>query len=441
MSEKWNINPYSETEELEIEINYNYKFADETQTQTPYGNIFSVFSTNSDTLKCDFCVMTCNDQKDLKKHVAKAHKKSKKFTDEVVYLKSSFKIHTEYHLKIDTTITNEHKTINCNSHLKTQPKALKKPLCSINGNLGIHNGELKVTCYICNEDFYRKNLLEQHMKRHLENKNYNYFDPVTCKICNKSFTTKTQLDNHLETHKETVEQLQKATCYLCYATFSRKYRLAQHLNRHLGIKPYKCLHCKEGFFTADQLYYHKTSTHSNYNPRRCKICNRSFPKNYKLNKHLKTHTKKQYSYFYPVTHKTRLYNDLKTLNVQTSRLKPTCNKDFSKKWYPIKHMNIRRPYKCQHYEPITGNKCNKSFTTKSVLNRHFSEIHRGSKFSCYICERVFSRKNTLKQHMNIHTGNSANTCQYCEKVFSISSSLQKHQKYNLKCRIKQKYNS
>jgi hypothetical protein len=72
--------------------------------------------------------------------------------------------------------------------------------------------------------------------------------------------------------------------------------------------------------------------------------------------------------------------------------------------------------------------CNKSFTTRSHLNRHIQSEHEVKRFECPTCHIKFTRKEKLKKHTaEFHKGKQY-VCSYpgCNKPFKQESDLQKH---------------
>lgn len=72
--------------------------------------------------------------------------------------------------------------------------------------------------------------------------------------------------------------------------------------------------------------------------------------------------------------------------------------------------------------------CQKSFTSKFILDSHIKSEHFGQKksFLCQICGKSFTTKSTLNQHENVHSGERPYHCDVCDKSFSYESALRDH---------------
>ena len=78
--------------------------------------------------------------------------------------------------------------------------------------------------------------------------------------------------------------------------------------------------------------------------------------------------------------------------------------------------------------------CNKAFTTKSLLNRHFG-IHSSNSerpLACEFCGKTFFHFSSFRAHIKIHKDIRDYTCTQCSKSFRSQSHLNRHSRIHTK---------
>ncbi|XP_068086267.1 zinc finger protein 184 [Anabrus simplex] len=98
-----------------------------------------------------------------------------------------------------------------------------------------------------------------------------------------------------------------------------------------------------------------------------------------------------------------------------------CGKGYTRKAELSKHMQVHsgdKPYSCRL--------CGQRFSDQPELQEHF-QVHTGERpFPCSQCDKRFRQKSHLTRHMLMHNGNLWFTCSICSKNFHIKDSFERH---------------
>ncbi|XP_044750075.1 gastrula zinc finger protein XlCGF8.2DB-like [Coccinella septempunctata] len=129
---------------------------------------------------------------------------------------------------------------------------------------------------------------------------------------------------------------------------------------------------------------------------------------------------------------------------------PICQRTFSQKGNLFRHYQTHtgdRPFACRlcghrftqksnlqkHLATHNGDKrfecgvCNKGFVQKANLIRHL-RIHTGEKpFQCDLCGHKFTQKGNLNKHMQLHTSDTESVCDFCNCKFSSYTAKMRHE--------------
>lgn len=171
-------------------------------------------------------------------------------------------------------------------------------------------------------------------------------------------------------------------CQVCNKVFLNRNHLSRHAIIHSGVKPFKCDQCDKGFYRMEHLQRH-VIVHTGIRPYKCNFCDKSFFQVGDQMKHLMTH-----------------------INGESQSAKSETNDET------ITPDTIGQPqsYACD--------KCDKVYTKRSHLKRHYT-IHSSQKpFKCEICGQGFSRLEHQKRHMTIHSNQKRYECEFCDKKFN-----------------------
>ena len=322
-----------------------------------------------------------------------------------------------------------------NKHMRTHTRRTPYACCycgmkfswkySLKSHERIHYRIKTYTCYFCDMRFSGKTALNLHKKIH-----YNE-NPYTCDVCMKQFVYKAQLSRHnkrkcsVDQHRQTYicsDEIPSVTVFAPHMqkrsaeiAASNKNDTPVERNKSLpdltGIKVEKSLEFEiEDIMSADECEKDgpaeeitvkpgknstadidvnsdptdlatefsetkrsclMTSAHPGYKPFACDVCKRSFTQKDRLNKHMRTHTR-------------------------------------------------RTPYACCY--------CGMKFSWKNSLKWHERIHFREKPHACCFCDMRFSGKTALNLHKKIHYNENPYTCDVCMKQFVYKAQLNRHNK-------------
>ncbi|CAG9833861.1 unnamed protein product [Diabrotica balteata] len=153
----------------------------------------------------------------------------------------------------------------------------------------IKRGEAAIfQCPDCPKAFSRRIQLKRHASAHMQQRGF------TCGLCEKWFPTRSALIRHERIH--TGER--PFQCEVCQKSFAQKEILLRHFMTHTGQKPYSCPTCNKGFTQKEPLRVHMRShvgaTPTNIELHHCSFCPKVFCHASGLSRHLVTHTGKTF---------------------------------------------------------------------------------------------------------------------------------------------------
>lgn len=275
------------------------------------------------------------------------------------------------------------------------------------------------TCPLCDKNFSTKTSLTRHKSTHEDQQNYN------CKHCEKKFQNKNTLKRHLlKSHSEINPQPEYHFCGICDKVFLMKENLELHLASHVKSEKYRCVYCFKTFSYQMLLDQHEKSHHSEVGSvYKCFLCEMEFGNRYKLQMHMKIHTKTKEYICHQCGKGFLRFNSIKR-HVMVShtghRIQcPICYKELT--GHLAEHLRVHedsRPYKCPD--------CEMAFKQSTQLTVH-RRCHSGVRpYTCRICERPFSHSNALMLHIRRHTGEKPFACAMCPMTFSQLPHMKTH---------------
>lgn len=215
----------------------------------------------------------------------------------------------------------------------------------------------------------------------------------SCDKCRLIFLTASELLHHdcldyVSTEKETKSSINNGKenaaykCEICEKSFDKNWQLNRHIKVfHLNVKNYICSYCNRGFKQLYHLQEHVTS-HTGERKFKCNICTKTFSRMSSQRKHMKAHE--------------------------------SAPGEKSKK----------SPFLC----PI----CGKKFPYSNGAQRHIRTHFDDRRFECKICGNKFSQTTHLRVHLRTHTGEKPYPCNLCAESFSLNANLRKHMKNHKK---------
>lgn len=375
----------------------------DSSTRTPSSLSDGVSSKKQPKLKCSFCDRAFNKNFDLQQHI-RCHTGEKPFQCVVCgrafAQKSNVKKHMQTHkvwpdglsntlpgsegeegdefeMRESTVLRQESET---NQSVKKERPDYVCPFCSY-----------------CGKTYFE---LKSHMKSHKREKVYKCIQST----CGRMFSNLDPFLEHIQSHENEMTY----QCHQCSKSFPSLYELGTHQYTHnvyaaqgtsrRGQKYYRCQKCLNKYTTPAALEHHDaTSTH--HYP--CTQCNKVFPCERYLRRHL-------------LTHGSGLYDC------------QFCDKTFKTSNYLKVHMVIHtgeKPYIC--------NVCSAAFNRRDKLKRHKLVHDPVKRFKCPFkthtgCNKEFNRPDKLKAHILTHSKVKPHECPQCKRTFSRRAHLRAH---------------
>ena len=114
----------------------------------------------------------------------------------------------------------------------------------------IHNSQrqYKFSCTSCNKHFYEKNRFDSHQEaKHIQSGKFR------CSYCSVCWGDKYSLDQHLKIHL----QIKDFVCAHCGKAFIQRATLTKHMSTvHYKMKPYNCHKCGKTFGQSGDMKRH-----------------------------------------------------------------------------------------------------------------------------------------------------------------------------------------
>ncbi|NXL88449.1 ZN142 protein, partial [Alectura lathami] len=236
-----------------------------------------------------------------------------------------------------------------------------------------------------------------------------------CASC--PFTSKVAkaLRLHRKLHRKHYSKRPQLQCRQCEFTCKQARCLRQHVRiKHEGVKPHKCRYCEFSTTRRYRLEAHQ-SLHTGVGRVACGICSQTFGTNSKLRIHrLRVHEKTP-THFCPLCdYSSYLQNDITRhvnschrgeLNFGCSR----CEARFSSETALKQHVLRRHEEKVSYGCPRCGFVCHSEATLKCHVQKQHPHLE------CGACKETFPSRDALEEHKKQHFSHRCELCSFAAK--------------------------
>uniref|UniRef100_A0A8B9J1I5 Zinc finger protein 142 n=1 Tax=Amazona collaria TaxID=241587 RepID=A0A8B9J1I5_9PSIT len=236
-----------------------------------------------------------------------------------------------------------------------------------------------------------------------------------CASC--PFTSKAAkaLRLHRKLHRKHYSKRPQLQCRQCEFTCKQARCLRQHVRiKHEGVKPHKCRYCEFSTTRRYRLEAHQ-SLHTGVGRIACGICSQTFGTNSKLRIHrLRVHEKTP-THFCPLCdYSSYLQNDITRhvnschhgeLNFGCSR----CEARFSSETALKQHILRRHEEKVSYGCPRCSFMCHSEATLKCHVQKQHPHLE------CSTCKETFATREVLEEHKTQHFSHRCELCSFAAK--------------------------
>lgn len=234
--------------------------------------------------------------------------------------------------------------------------------------------------------------------------------------------------SHPSNSKE--KRVDKHFCVYCNKGFPFESALKKHVLVHTGMKPHTCDTCGKSFSQKVNLTIHQRK-HTGEEPVKkytCSVCGKKCIRLSELKTHVKTHWKKYPHACTLCTDRfadiTNYYEHIKSQHKDEITLQESID---------MIAQNENAELIVQGDEDmITVDEglyrctvCLKTFKTEKLLKKHKRKLHP-KVFVCSNCPRQFLYKSLLDKHARVHTQEKPFKCPQCDTSFSQKVNLEVH---------------
>ncbi|NWU09071.1 ZN142 protein, partial [Cephalopterus ornatus] len=268
----------------------------------------------------------------------------------------------------------------------------------------------RFSCPTCPFTCHQERAMKTHKKRGCVT-----LGEFRCASC--PFTSKVAkaLRLHRRLHRKHYSKRPQLQCRQCEFTCKQARCLRQHVRiKHEGVKPHKCRYCEFSTTRRYRLEAHQ-SLHTGVGRIACGICSQTFGTNSKLRIHrLRVHEKTP-THFCPLCdYSSYLQNDITRhvnschhgeLNFACSR----CEARFSSETALKQHVLRRHEEKVSYGCPRCGFVCHSEATLKCHVQKQHPHLE------CSTCKETFASREALEEHKTQHFSHRCELCSFAAK--------------------------
>lgn len=211
------------------------------------------------------------------------------------------------------------------------------------------------------------------------------------------------------------------SCKVCEKSFSKETKLNVHLKLHRQNDGLQCGTCNRKFKTVERFKSHECKSSVYFE---CGICEQVFTERDKLKHHVENHRKLPEVMNFECGICKLTFTEATSLNVhlQTHEERKRfqcklCEKTFKSSKCLVNHRKKKhgKIYKC--------NICSKQFGKQTSLDAHAKMHTKRQRFGCKKCQKRFSKLIDLRIHLKTH---KRWKCKTCDEIFETSTELVEH---------------
>ncbi|NXF31906.1 ZN142 protein, partial [Nyctibius bracteatus] len=268
----------------------------------------------------------------------------------------------------------------------------------------------RFSCSTCPFTCHQERAMKTHKKRGCV-----VLGEFRCASCPFTAKVAKALRLHRKLHRKHYSKRPQLQCCQCEFTCKQARCLRQHVRiKHEGVKPHKCRYCEFSTTRRYRLEAHQ-SLHTGVGRIACGICSQTFGTNSKLRIHrLRVHEKTP-THFCPLCdYSSYLQNDITRhvnschrgeLNFSCSR----CEARFSSETALKQHILRRHEEKVSYGCPRCGFVCHSEATLKCHEQKQHPHLE------CGTCKETFPTREALEEHKTQHFSHRCELCSFAAK--------------------------